>query len=138
MPDFNLVKLLQLIHSQINQQTIEHYVRETFLCTAKRFALKISLLLLFQAFSIRYPSSALSQESDFDVFTQLNTLKGMQDCNPIALYTLDFVEHLFQAYHFQIFNILIILRDAKQVSDIPLWFTLDNEVNYSKRTLFLF
>lgn len=59
---------------------------------------------------------------------QLNSLKAQQDLQPIAIYTLDFVEQIFQHFQYQLIDVEIAVKNAKQITDIPHWFTHDNEV----------
>ena len=56
----------------------------------------------------------------------------MRYSNEIALYTLDFVRYILQHYNFPINNVFLALENAKyarlHVSDLSLWFTMNNEV----------
>jgi len=96
------------------------------------FILKISFIY-FKAFAIRYNCIPITQESNFDIFTQLSSLIDVQSSTNIGLYTLDFVDYILKHYNFQEANVWFALDNARHtqlnVPDLALWFTMDNEVN---------
>ncbi|CAF1417535.1 unnamed protein product [Rotaria magnacalcarata] len=112
VPDFNIYTLLKMIDANIDIHTIERY-----------------------ALAIRYSCVHITQESHFDIFTQLSSLFDMRYSNEIALCTLDFVRYILQHYNFPINNVFLALENAKyarlHVLDLPLWFTMNNELNTS-------
>ena len=75
----------------------------------------------------------ITQESNFDIFTQLSSLIDIRYINSIALYTLDFVGYILEHYNFRVTNVSLALENAKRAqlhaSDLALWFAMDNEVN---------
>ncbi|CAF3650282.1 unnamed protein product [Rotaria socialis] len=112
VPDFNIYTLLKMIDANIDIHTIERY-----------------------ALAIRYSCVHITQESHFDIFAQLSSLFDVRYSNEIALYTLDFVRYILQHYNFPINNVFRALENAKyarlHVLDLPLWFTMNNELNTS-------
>ncbi len=91
------------------------------------------MFFFFKAFNIRYTCIYITQESNFDLFTQLSSLINIPYSNRIALYPLDFVDYILKHYNFQVANVFLALENAKDVqlhtTDLALWFTIDNEVD---------
>ncbi|UJR13996.1 hypothetical protein I4U23_000996 [Adineta vaga] len=109
MPDFNICTLLKTINSKIDISAIENYATAT-----KSNCVHITL------------------ESDFDIFSQLNSLNNIEHSNNIALYPMDFVNYILRQYHFQKANVFLALENAQShVSDLTRWFATDNELNIS-------
>ncbi|CAF3686497.1 unnamed protein product [Rotaria sp. Silwood1] len=112
VPDFNINTLLHMIDPTIDIHTIEHY-----------------------AYAIRYTCVHITQESHFDIFTQLSSLFGLRYIHSIALYTLDFVGYILEHYNFPVTNVFLALENAKHAQlhapDLGLWFTMNNELNTS-------
>jgi hypothetical protein len=130
IPDFNIVNLLQLINPNFDIHTIEDYVRKRFLLI---YSIHMIFLFYLKAYNIRYNCIHITQESNFDIFTQLSSLIHIQYSNSIALYSLDFVDYILKHNNFRVMNIFLALENAKRAqlhaSDLALWFTMDNEVN---------
>jgi hypothetical protein len=126
IPDFNICSLLKMINPSINIHAIEHYVRIYLFIKAISF-------FCCQAFAIRYNGVHITQESNFDIFTQLSSLIDIRYIHNIGLYTLDFVGYILEHYNFRVVNVILALENAKSAqlhaSDLALWFSMDNEVN---------
>lgn len=89
-----------------------------------------------KALAIRYSCVYITQESHFDIYTQLSALYDIRYVNEIALYTLEFVGYILENYNFPITDLFIALENAKNArlhaTDLPLWFTINNEVSEIK------
>lgn len=74
----------------------------------------------------------MTPESNFDIYTQLNSFIDVPYSNSIALYPLDFVEYILKHYNLRVANVFLALEKAKHAqlntSDLALWFTVDNDV----------